>query len=86
MLTHGTDTMTITAEFLQQQINNKLFVLTSAMTPIKFDSSDSLFNLGCAIAFAQTLPPGIYVAMNGRVFKAGNVRKNKETGLFEEII
>lgn len=85
IITHGTDTMTHTAEFLAEKVKNKTVVLTGAMIPIKFGSSDGLFNLGCAIAFVQSLPPGVYVAMNGRVFTAGNVRKNKETGSFEEI-
>jgi L-asparaginase len=64
---------------------SKTIVLTGAMIPIKFGSSDGLFNLGSALAFAQTLPPGVYVAMNGRYFHWDNVRKNKETGIFEEI-
>lgn len=85
IITHGTDTMTHTAEFLAEKVKNKTVVLTGAMIPIKFGSSDGLFNLGCAIAFVQALPSGVYVAMNGRVFTAGNVRKNKETGSFEDI-
>ncbi len=85
VITHGTDTMADTAEFLQQRVSDKTIVLTGAMIPIKFGSSDGLFNLGSALAFAQTLPPGIYVAMNGKYFNAGNVRKNRETGSFEEV-
>jgi L-asparaginase len=85
IITHGTDTMTITASVLAENIKNKTIVLTGAMIPIKFGSSDGLFNLGSALAFAQTLPPGIYVAMNGRYFNWNNVRKNKETGIFEEL-
>lgn len=85
IITHGTDTMTITAGVLAENIRNKTIVLTGAMIPIKFGSSDGLFNLGSALAFAQTLPPGIYVAMNGRYFNWNNVRKNKETGIFEEL-
>jgi L-asparaginase len=84
LITHGTDTMAETAEYLKQQISNKTIVLTGAMIPIKFGSSDGLFNLGSALAFAQTLAPGIYVAMNGRYFEAGNVRKNRDSGAFEE--
>ncbi|TDO27976.1 asparaginase domain-containing protein [Sediminibacterium goheungense] len=84
IITHGTDTMTETASFLAERFTNKTIVLTGAMIPIKFGSSDGLFNLGCAIAFVQTLTPGVYVAMNGRIFKAGTVWKNKESGLFEE--
>ena len=86
VITHGTDTMAETAAVLAQKLppTNKTIVLTGAMIPIKFGSSDGLFNLGSALAFAQTLPPGVYVAMNGRYFHWDNVRKNKETGVFEE--
>ena len=85
IITHGTDTMTDTAKLLAKKVKGKTVVLTGAMIPIKFGSSDGLFNLGSALAFAQTLPAGIYVAMNGRCFNWDNVRKNKETGMFEEI-
>lgn len=85
ILTHGTDTMAETAQVLARKIKNKTIVLTGAMIPIAFGSSDGLFNLGGALAYAQALPPGIYVAMNGRYFYHDNVRKNKETGVFEEI-
>ena len=85
VITHGTDTMADTAVILAKQVKNKTVVLTGAMIPIKFGSSDGLFNLGSALAFAQTLPPGVYVAMNGRCFNADNVRKNKQTGMFEEV-
>jgi L-asparaginase len=85
IITHGTDTMTDTAELLAQEITNKTIVLTGAMIPYKFGSSDGLFNLGSAIAFVQTLPIGVYVAMNGQYFKAGTARKNKKTGAFESI-
>jgi L-asparaginase len=85
VITHGTDTMSDTAQYLAQKVTSKTIVLTGAMIPIKFGSSDGLFNLGSALAFAQTLPPGVYVAMNGRYFTADNVRKNKQTGVFEEV-
>jgi len=85
IITHGTDTITDTAQLLAKKIKGKTIVLTGAMIPIKFGSSDGLFNVGSALAFAQTLPEGIYVAMNGRYFTWDNVRKNKETGMFEEI-
>jgi len=85
VITHGTDTMSDTAGVLAGKIKNKTIVLTGAMIPIKFGSSDGLFNLGSALAFAQTLDPGIYIAMNGRYFTWDNVRKNKQTGMFEEI-
>lgn len=85
VITHGTDTMSETAKVLAEKITDKTVVLTGAMIPIKFGSSDGLFNLGSALAFAQSLPPGVYVAMNGRYFTWDNVRKNKQTGMFEEI-
>jgi L-asparaginase len=66
-------------------VKNKTVVLTGAMIPYKFGSSDGLFNLGAALAFVQTLPNGIYISMNGKYFHWDNVRKNKELGLFEEI-
>lgn len=85
VITHGTDTMVETAVALAQKVKTKTIVLTGAMIPIKFGSSDGLFNLGSALAFAQTLPPGVYLAMNGRYFHWDNVRKNKQTGVFEEL-
>jgi len=85
IITHGTDTMSDTAKVISNIVENKTIVLTGAMVPYKFGSSDGLFNLGSAMAFVQTLPNGVYVAMNGRYFDANNVRKNKETGEFEEI-
>jgi L-asparaginase len=84
VITHGTDTMVETAQVLTGQVRDKTIVLTGAMIPYKFGSSDGLFNLGSALAFAQSLPPGVYVAMNGRAFPAGRVRKNRQTGIFEE--
>jgi L-asparaginase len=85
VITHGTDTMADTARMLAKKVTDKTIVLTGAMIPIKFGSSDGLFNLGSALAFAQTLPAGVYVAMNGRYFNWDNVRKNKQTGMFEEL-
>ena len=85
IITHGTDTMTETAKVLGQSIKDKTVVLTGAMIPFKFGSSDGLFNMGSAIAFVQSLPRGVYVAMNGRYFPWDNVRKNKKLGLFEEL-
>jgi len=83
VITHGTDTMSETAAMLGQNITHKTIVLTGAMIPYKFGSSDGLFNLGSALAFAQTLPAGVYVAMNGRCFRWDRVRKNRQTGMFE---
>jgi L-asparaginase len=85
IITHGTDTIAETAKLLAQKVKDKTIVLTGAMIPIKFGSSDGLFNLGSAMAFAQTLPHGVYIAMNGRFFTWDNVRKNKQTGVFEEV-
>jgi L-asparaginase len=85
VITHGTDTMVETARALQASVPGKTIVLTGAMIPYKFGSSDGLFNLGSALAFVQTLPPGVYIAMNGRYFRAGAVRKNKSAGIFEPI-
>lgn len=84
IITHGTDTMAQTAKVLAQNVRNKTIILTGAMIPIKFGSSDGLFNLGSALAFVQALPQGVYVAMNGRYFMWNNVRKNRQTGFFEE--
>lgn len=85
IITHGTDTMSETARVLAENVKDKTIVLTGAMIPYKFGSSDGLFNLGSAMAFVQTLPHGVYVAMNGKYFHADNVRKNIETGEFEEL-
>ena len=84
VITHGTDTMETTAKTLAAAATGKTIVLTGAMVPYKFGSSDGLFNLGSALAFVQTLSPGVYIAMNGRCFPAGWVRKNRKTGVFEE--
>ncbi|MBM3318827.1 MAG: asparaginase [Candidatus Eisenbacteria bacterium] len=85
VITHGTDTLAVTARFLGERIKDKTIVLTGAMIPYTFGSSDGLFNLGSALAFVQTLPPGVHIAMNGRVFNWDNAQKNRSTGVFEEI-
>ena len=85
VITHGTDTMCDTAVLLASRHINKTIVLTGAMIPYKFGSSDGLFNLGSALAFVQSLPIGVYVAMNGKYFSATNVVKNKQTGVFEVL-
>ncbi len=87
LVTHGTDTMVETAAVLAQglAVADKTVVLTGAMVPFAFGSSDGLFNLGSALSFVQVLPPGVYIAMNGRCFAWHNVRKNKAEGVFEEI-
>jgi L-asparaginase len=85
VITHGTDTMTITAATLAEAKLSKTIVITGAMIPYKFGSSDGLFNMGAALAFVQSLPHGVYVVMNGRCFDWDNVRKNKQTGCFEQL-
>ena len=85
VVTHGTDTMVETARVLASSVPGKTIVLTGAMIPYAFGSSDGLFNLGSALSFAQVLPPGVYVAMNGRCFPWNDVRKNRESGRFETL-
>jgi L-asparaginase len=86
VITHGTDTMEQTAAVLAGGLTEKTIVLTGAMVPYTFGSSDGMFNLGTAVAFVQTLAPGVYVAMNGRYFPWNAVRKNREKGIFESVI
>jgi L-asparaginase len=83
IITHGTDTLEVTAQELGLANIGKTIVLTGAMIPYKFGSSDGLFNLGCALGFVQVLPHGVYVAMQGRYFHWDNVTKNKKKGVFE---
>jgi len=85
LITHGTDTMTLTASYLAKHCPNKTIVLTGAMVPYKFGSSDGLFNLGSALAFVQVLKAGVYIAMNGKIFEAYKVQKNTDKGEFETI-
>ena len=85
VITHGTDTMKETAGLVAGEGLEKTIVFTGAMIPYKFGSSDGLFNLGGALSFVQTLPNGVYVAMNGRCFNWHDVQKNKKTGVFEYI-
>ncbi len=83
VITHGTDTMEQTAAVLGESISDKTIVLTGAMVPYKFGSSDGMFNLGTALGFVQALSPGVYVAMNGQCFPWHSVHKNRELGIFE---
>jgi L-asparaginase len=85
VVTHGTDTMVETAAVLAREVAGKTVVLTGAMVPWAFGSSDGLFNLGSAISFVQSLPPGVYVAMNGRAFPWNDVRKDRASGTFETV-
>ncbi len=83
LITHGTDTMTETAKVLGEAALGRTIVLTGAMVPYAFGSSDGLFNLGSALSFVQALPHGVYLAMNGRCVSWDNVAKNRELGIFE---
>src|SRR5262245_24989333 len=85
VITHGTDTMVETARAIAEGVTGKTVVLTGAMVPYAFGSSDGLFNLGSAFSFVQSLPRGVYIAMNGRSFPWNNVRKNREAGVFERL-
>lgn len=83
VVTHGTDTMVETARALAQGVSDKTIVLTGAMVPYAFGSSDGLFNLGSALSFAQVLPAGVFIAMNGRALPWDRVHKNRATGFFD---
>jgi L-asparaginase len=87
LVTHGTDTMVETAAALASGLKDarKTIVLTGAMIPYAFGSSDGLFNLGSALSFVQVLPAGVYIAMNGRSFEWNRVRKNRDSGFFEDV-
>jgi len=85
VITHGTDTMVETAAAIAAGVSGKTVVLTGAMVPYAFGSSDGLFNLGSALSFVQSLPAGVYIAMNGRSFPWDDVRKNREAGAFERL-
>jgi L-asparaginase len=85
LITHGTDTMVETARVLADAVRDKTVVLTGAMVPYAFGSSDGMFNLGSALSFVQVLPPGVYIAMNGQYFRWDEVRKNRQTGTFEPM-
>jgi len=85
VITHGTDTMVETARAIADDVVDKTIVLTGAMVPYAFGSSDGLFNLGSALSFVQSLPPGVYIAMNGRSFRWDDVRKNRDAGVFEHL-
>jgi L-asparaginase len=83
VIVHGTDTMRETAEVLGTALGGKTIVFTGAMIPYSIAHSDALFNFGFACGVAQTLPPGVYVAMNGQVFTWDNVTKNRAAGVFQ---
>jgi len=85
VITHGTDTMTKTARVLAKGKLKKTIVLTGAMIPYAFGSSDGLFNFGAALTVSQTLSDGVYIVMNGRIFHWDKVEKNRHTGIFEEV-
>ena len=83
LVTHGTDTMVETARELAS-IKGKVIVLTGALNPARFQGSDAVFNIGCAVGAVQTLPDGVYIAMNGRIWDPTKVRKNRDANRFEE--
>ncbi len=83
VVTHGTDTMILTAKALSG-IPRKTIVLTGSLQPARFRVTDAAFNVGCAVAAVQALPPGVYVAMNGRIFDPTRIRKNRSANRFEE--
>jgi len=85
VITHGTDTMVETARAIADGVTDKTVVLTGAMVPYAFGSSDGLFNLGSALSFVQALPVGVYIAMNGKSFPWDDVRKNRDAGVFERL-
>lgn len=84
VITHGTDTMSETAEMLQS-LKGRTIVLTGALTPARFRTTDAVFNVGMAAAAVQTLEPGVYIAMSGQVFRSGEVRKNRQENRFEPL-
>ena len=84
VITHGTDTMPATAEALAG-LDDKTIILTGALTPARFKTTDAVFNIGMAVAAAQTAAPGVYIAMSGQVFPAGKVRKNRAENRFETL-
>jgi L-asparaginase len=85
IITHGTDTMVDTATVLKQAITDKIIVLVGAMIPYTFKQSDALFNIGCAVTAVQCLTKGVYIIMNGQVFTADNVQKNRQEGCFQPV-
>lgn len=84
IVTHGTDTMTQTARTVADIVHDKTVVFTGAMIPFSVNGSDALFNLGGALTAVQCMPAGVYVVMNGKVFPANTVKKNRNSGIFEE--
>jgi L-asparaginase len=83
LITHGTDTMVETANALQG-LGDRTIVLTGSLNPARFRDSDAVFNIGCAVGAVQCLPPGVYIAMNGKVWNPARVQKNREANRFEE--
>jgi L-asparaginase len=84
LVTHGTDSMIETAQVLAE-LEDRTIVLTGALNPARFRDSDAVFNIGCAVGAVQSLSPGVYIAMNGKVWKPGSVRKNRDANRFEAI-
>ncbi len=84
LITHGTDSMVETA-LAVQELSDRTIVLTGALNPARFVGSDAVFNIGCALGAVQSKPPGVYIAMNGRIWKPDEVRKNRSQNRFESI-
>src|SRR5690625_729611 len=84
LITHGTYTMVETAAALGD-VGERVIVMTGALNPARFIDSDAVFNIGCAVGAAQALPPGVWIVMNGRVWKPENVRKNRTANRFEAV-
>ena len=84
LITHGTDSMVETAGVLKD-IPDKTIVLTGALNPARFRDSDAIFNIGCAVGAVQSLPPGVYIAMNGKIWDPARVRKNRSENRFESL-
>lgn len=85
VITHGTDTMVVTAKELKKRVQDKVIVLTGAMSPANFKTSDAVFNIGLAVGAVQTLPNGVYIAMNGQIFDPEKVQKNRDQHRFEKL-
>lgn len=84
LVTHGTDSMIETAQVLAE-LEDRIIVLTGALNPARFRDSDAVFNIGCAVGAVQSLSPGVYIAMNGKVWNPGSVRKNRDANRFESV-
>ena len=85
LVTHGTDTMVETGQWLKRQVPEKRIVLTGALQPAAFRETDAVFNIGCALGALQCVAPGAYVSMNGQIFDVLKVKKNRDANRFESL-